>query len=166
MLDTYLSMADFQKEDSEDQSVLLRIAPQLNVPVAELKDLPLEQQWEKIAELADKANGIGIAEIRRLAAACKAHFRALSRYEPRPYAGPCVLFPAGGSRRSRKIAAGKRSVRNCASSRLPGNHYSMLREPHVQVLAERLDRYLQACDAHGVGSSPPSPARDERMVQP
>ncbi len=94
MFDTYLSMADFQKQDSDDQSVLLRIAPQLNVPVAELKNLPLEQQWERIAELADKANGIGIAEIRRLAAACKAHLPRCRVYEPRPYAGPCVLFPA------------------------------------------------------------------------
>ena len=54
------------------------LAPQLNVPIAELKNLPLEQQWDRIAELADKANGPGIAEIRRLATACKAHLRALA----------------------------------------------------------------------------------------
>jgi thioesterase domain-containing protein len=29
---------------------------------------------------------------------------------------------------------------------VPGDHFSMLREPHVRVLAERLDRFLQASD--------------------
>ena len=142
MFDTYLSLKDFPEQDMDDQAVLQRIAPQLNVPVAELKGLPLAQQWDKIAELADKASGIGIAEIRRLAAACKAHFRALSRHEPRPYAGRCVLFPAQSSGHHVLMAGGldrrwKDLCPELCIEPAPGDHFSMLREPHVQVLAER-----------------------------
>jgi thioesterase domain-containing protein len=154
LLDTYLSLKDFQEQDLDEQSVLRRIAPQLNVPVAELKGLPLAQQWERIAELANQASGIGIVEIRRLAAACKAHLLALSRYEPRPYAGRSVLFSAQGGRSGRD----RRWKTLCAKldiEPVPGDHYSMLREPHVQALAERLDRRLQACDGDDEGVARP-----------
>ena len=70
MFDTHLSLPNFQDE-VDDQSVLVQIAPRLNIPIEQLKGLPIEQKWAKIAELADKADGMGIAEIRRLAAACK-----------------------------------------------------------------------------------------------
>ena len=37
---------------------------------------------------------MGVAEIRRLAAVCKAHLAAAARYRPKPYHGPAVLFQA------------------------------------------------------------------------
>jgi thioesterase domain-containing protein len=137
MLDTYLSAHEFRQGIVDDAAVLQRLAPQLNVPVSELRGLPLEAQWKRIAELAERASGIGIEEIRRLAAACKAHLLALSRHEPRSYDGTCVLYSAEGGR------AGDDARWNmlCPQLRVesvPGDHYSMLREPHVQSLAERL----------------------------
>jgi thioesterase domain-containing protein len=145
--------------------VLYRIAPQLNVPIAELKNLPLAQQWDRIAELADQASGVGIVEIRRLAVACQAHLRALARYEPLPYPEPSVLFKAQGGGHHVPPARQCDSRDSCRAGLVggqdrrwktlcpklciepvPGDHFSMLREPHVQVLAERLGRFLQESD--------------------
>ncbi len=147
MLDTYLSTKEFEKE-VDDQSVLLRIAPQLGVPAAELKKLPLAARWDRIAELAQRASGIGIEDIRRIAAVCKAHLRALARHQLQPYAGPCVLFSADQLACCRSQLS--RWKKHCPALRLepvPGNHYSMLREPHVDALAEHLDLYLQQAES-------------------
>ncbi len=152
MLDTYLSAKDIPKQELDEQSVLHRIAPQLKVPIAELKGLPLDRQWERIGELADSASGIGIAEIRRLAAACKAHLAALARYKPRPCSGPAVLFAAESGRSSRDGRWTKLCPKLCIEP-MPGDHFSMLREPNVQVLAERLGRFLQPNPEDSTGST-------------
>ena len=144
MLDTYLSLQEFE-HNVDDQSVLLQIAPRLNVPVAELKDLPLEQKWERIAELADGGNATGIDEIRRLAAVCRAHLAAISRYDLRPYAGSCVLLLAEGGRSSLDRRWKTLYPALCVES-APGDHYSMLQEPRAEVLAKLLGRHLQALD--------------------
>jgi amino acid adenylation domain-containing protein len=155
MLDTHLSLKDIPQQDLDEQSVLHRIAPQLNVPVTELIGLPLDRQWERIAELAEKAEGIGIEEIRRLAATCKVHLLALSRHEIRPYSGDMVLFPADrANKRGSRPSVNGRGRENRWKSLFPklrvepspGDHFSMLREPHVRILAQRLDCVLQACD--------------------
>jgi phthiocerol/phenolphthiocerol synthesis type-I polyketide synthase D len=142
MFDTHLSMPDYEKLDLTDQSVLKWIAPQLNLALDELKKLSIEQQWERIAEQANLADGIGVAEIRRLAAVCRAHLAAASRYRPLAYNGRAVLFQAnmgrGGLDRRWKSLCPRLEV-----ERVPGNHYSMLRKPDVDVLAQRLARYLK-----------------------
>jgi thioesterase domain-containing protein len=145
MLDTYLSLKDFPQQELDEQSVLHRIAPQLNIPIVELKGMPLDRQWERIAELADKAEGIGIAEIRRLAAVCKKHLLALSRYEIRPYSGTVALFTAE-SGRSRRDSRWKSLLPKLSVEEVPGDHFTMLRDPHVKSLAERLGHFLSGCE--------------------
>ncbi len=142
MLDTYLSMPAFEKLDLNEQSVIRWIAPQLNLSTRELKKLSLEQQWERIAEQANLAEGIEVAAIRRMAAVCKAHLAACAHYQPQPYQGAAVLFPAevGRGRLERRWKSLCPRLR--VEQPVPGNHYSMLRKPHVDVLAERLGRYL------------------------
>ena len=177
LFDTYLALKDFPEQGLDEQSALQRIAPQLNVSVAELKGLPLEQQWQRIAELANKGSGTGIAEIRRLAAACNAHLRALKGYELRPYAGPTVLFAAMGGRSAADPRWQTLFPRLCVEP-VPGDHFTMLREPRVQELAERLGHFLQQSDenertANQAGANAPWSARpqdsasgDERKSRP
>jgi thioesterase domain-containing protein len=147
MLDTYLSSGDYKALDLDDQSVLRWIAPHLGIPAAELKKLPLDQQWERIAAEANLANGIGAAEIRRLAAVCKAHLAAAARYRPQPYPGRVVLFRAGNSR-GRLDRFLRKLCPRLQVEGVPGNHYSILRKPEVDVLAERLGRCLHEI-SHG-----------------
>jgi amino acid adenylation domain-containing protein len=151
MLDTYLSQEDFATEELDDYSVLHWLAPYLKLSLDELKSLPLDQQWERIAERAKTAKGAGAADIRRLAAACQAHLAAFARYQPRPYDGRVVLFRAEDNRET-----DSRWDSFCTQVRVetvPGNHYSMLRKPHVQALADRLDRYLTCPDKTCCGAA-------------
>jgi thioesterase domain-containing protein len=142
MLDSYLSLADYEALDVDDESVLRWIAPQLGLSAGDLKKLPWERQWEEIARQAKLAQGIGVAEIRRLAGACKAHLVAAARYRPEPYSGRVVLFRTGGLLR-RLDRRWQSLCPRLEVETVPGNHYSMLRKPHVDVLAERLGEYLR-----------------------
>jgi thioesterase domain-containing protein len=141
LLDTHLSVTDYENLDLDDESVLRWIAPQLKLSARELNKLPLERQWERIAEQARLADGIGVPEIRRLAETCKAHLAAAASYEPKPYHGPAVLFQADAGPSGVDPRWNSLCPRLCVE-RVPGNHYSMLRAPDVAVLAERVDRYL------------------------
>ena len=142
LLDTYLSIVDFQKLDLDDQPVIRWIAPHLKLSTAELKKLPLEQQWEMIEQQAVRVEGIGLVEIRRLAAVCRAHLAALSRHVPQPYLGPAVLLAAENGR-SQRNGQWKSLCPRLRFERISGNHYTMLSRPNVDVLAERLGHYLQ-----------------------
>lgn len=147
MFDTYLTTPDSEQLAPDDQSMMRWIVPRLNLPAAELRKLPLNQQWARIAQYAELVEGIGIAEIRRLAAACMAHLTAASRYHPRAYHGRSVLFHAeSGSATDHPhwSTLFPQLKMEC----VPGNHYTMLRKPHVDLLADRLDHYLaEAADA-------------------
>jgi thioesterase domain-containing protein len=141
MLDTYLSLPDDEELDPDDQAVIRWIAPLLNLSMDELKALPLDRQWELISERAGAAEGIGIAEIRRLAATCTAHLAACARYRPQRYDGSVVLF-AAERRRNGLDPQWKPLCPRLRVEPVPGNHYSLLREPAVDVLAGRMEHYL------------------------
>ncbi|NLF71784.1 MAG: amino acid adenylation domain-containing protein [Candidatus Anammoximicrobium sp.] len=142
LLDSYLSLSDFAGRRLDEQAALRWLAPHLGLRVAEFKRLPLDRQWERIAEQAHSVHGIGLPEIRRLAAVCRAQLSAAAQYRPQPYAGPAVLFRAG----SRRRFAERRWRSVCPQlhvEQVPGNHYSMLRQPQVAMLAQRLEDYLR-----------------------
>jgi thioesterase domain-containing protein len=140
MFDSHFAAEEVPAQDMEDQSVLRWVARRLNMAVTELKEMPLERQWERIGARAKSMEGDGVAEIRYLADVCQAHLAALAGYSWEPYAGPVVLFKvgqdAGLDPRWRTLCPDLRV------ERVPGNHYTVLRPPHVNVLAERLGRYL------------------------
>jgi thioesterase domain-containing protein/acyl carrier protein len=140
MLDTGFSVHEVSRRDMEDQAVLDWIAPRLNVSAVELKQMPLDQQWKWIAARAKLSEGDGIAEIRRLANVCLAHLAALADYDPEPFSGETVLFQTGC-----EASIQPRWPDVCPALRVElvgGNHYTMLKPPYVEDLAERLDRYL------------------------
>jgi thioesterase domain-containing protein len=75
-----------------------------------------------------------------------AHNRAALRFEPKPYAGKLILFetldqqsrtPLDASRGWKRL-----STQPVETHLVSGNHLSMLDEPHVQDLAEKLTRCL------------------------
>ncbi|MFV1966950.1 MAG: alpha/beta fold hydrolase, partial [Pirellulaceae bacterium] len=142
MLDTYLSVTDRLAEEVDEASGIRWIAPRLKIPLREIQKLPLEKQWEVIAERADLAEGIGAAEIRRLAQVCQSHLTALARYTPKPYDGDAVLFRAKGNRDDKDLRWNG-IYPQLRVERVPGGHYGMLRDPAVAKLAQRLGHYLQ-----------------------
>lgn len=145
MYDTYLRVSNRDVPEMSDASLMIRIAPQLRIPLGQLQILSPQQQWDLIAERAAQSAGVGIEEIRRLADTCKAHMRAVAKYQPRTYVGSVMLFRAESARGE----LDPRWPEICPRMRVavvPGDHYSMLQPPHVDVLAARLDAELAAAE--------------------
>ena len=149
MFDTYLSLADLQTLAADDPSAMRWVTRYLKLPAALLSKLPLDRQWDRIAEHASRTEGVGVAEIRRLATVCQAHLAAIKRHQPQPYSGPAVLFQADPGRAGLNRQWTSLCLRLIVEP-VPGDHYSMLRKPNVAVLAERLEHYLRE-DQAGTG---------------
>ncbi len=92
------------------------------------------------------------AQIRQLFQVFQANIHALQTYTPKPYSGPITLFQASEDRAKETLevptALGwqKLSTRPLNIQPVPGDHYTMLSQPHVQVLAENLKKYLDNTD--------------------
>jgi pyochelin synthetase len=130
-----------------------------------------EPQTASIVEQACEAGlfppDLGPSQIRDLCAVFTANALAARRYVRQRYAGALTLFPArsglasaGQDGRSEwlPLAAGGVGVRV-----VPGDHYTMLREPHVQVLAEALAACLSQTPQMGRSVTVSgSPSEDQR----
>jgi len=119
-------------------------------------DDPLERVVQKARERGLLPRDIGTQEIHRLLKVLRANFEALRGYLPGPYAGRVTLFRAAQATTIhpdpafgwRELAAGGVDVHE-----VPGDHHSLIREPHVGVLVERLRGSLDAAGrAIGAGS--------------
>jgi amino acid adenylation domain-containing protein len=106
--------------------------------------------------------GVETAQLRGLYELFGANARALLGYVPGPYAGRVVLFQAGEEPpevRRRAGLAWRAVAADLETHILPGSHYTLVREPHVRALAERLRSLLEAAPGHLPAELPPSPAR-------
>ncbi|GAA3846461.1 hypothetical protein GCM10022243_10800 [Saccharothrix violaceirubra] len=132
----------------EAAAILGAFAYQLPITEDELRALPPEQRLVKVLELADtsgrsRADAGSVAEIERLVRLYQRHARALLRYrdEPRaPYPGETVLvraetelFGDGDLGWADRVAPGVLVI-----DESPGDHYSMLEQPHVPRLVSLL----------------------------
>ena len=144
MLDTHLPKGDLGILDADDAAAIRRIAPHLGLSPATLKRLTAAGDWEQIAHSASLAQGIGSEDIRRLVAVCKAHLTAMGHYCPRPYSGRVVLVRAGDAK-GRFDPAWRSLCTWLDVETVAGNHYSMLRKPQVDALAQCLGPLLDEC---------------------
>jgi len=88
--------------------------------------------------------------------------QAMSHYQIKPFPGKIVVFRAsklnelmadpGPALGWESFAQG-----GVSAHELPGNHHTLLREPHVQVLAATLERCLRAPNEGSHPSQPPRP---------
>lgn len=143
MFDTYLRVSHRDVPEMSDSAMLVRIAPRLGIPAPQLIGLTPQQQWDLIAEQAKRTVGAGVDEIRWMAETCRAQMTAIARYEPAPFAGRVVMFRCESAR----AELDPRWATLCPRMEVavvPGDHYSMMQKPHVDVLAERLDERLTA----------------------
>jgi thioesterase domain-containing protein/acyl carrier protein len=70
----------------------------------------------------------------------EANERAWWRYQPRPYAGSITLLHSEeyGTRQQWHVETWSRLVDGIETHVVPGDHRTLIREPHVAVLAERI----------------------------
>jgi amino acid adenylation domain-containing protein len=93
-------------------------------------------------------DGVSLTQIRRALRLHATNIDAMRRYVARPIACPVVLLRASEelSVTPREPAMGWEGLttRGMDVLTVPGNHFTMLREPHVQIIAEHLRRRLDA----------------------
>lgn len=113
----------------------LTLDEQLRYLIAQVKAAHLDPPQEELAYL------------RHLSLVYRTNVQAIHAYAPHPYTGSIVLFAArdeaadGHSEMAagwEKLTTGQ--VRTCT---IPGDHYSILKETHVQVLAEHLHEQME-----------------------
>jgi amino acid adenylation domain-containing protein len=96
---------------------------------------------------------IGEEQVRRALAVFAANSQAMRDYQPQPYAGNVALLRASAQPtvESPDALLGWDAfvTSGIALHAIPGDHYSMIRPPHVQVLAERLSICLDAAENIG-----------------
>jgi amino acid adenylation domain-containing protein len=107
---------------------------------------PLRHVLDRARDQGLLPEEIGRERIERLARVYRANLRAARQYRPRPFPGSATVFhasPAGDLSPAqcdawREILAG-----GCESLALTGDHYSILQEPQVGVLAHHLRERLE-----------------------
>jgi amino acid adenylation domain-containing protein len=107
------------------------------------------------AELAGAGSAVVAAELPVLRARVRAHLQALRDYRPGPLAGPAALFLAAGrpaAENADTVAAWlSLAPGGLAVETLPGDHFSLLREPGVAALGERIRRRLATMESFPTG---------------
>ncbi|MDY6804445.1 MAG: amino acid adenylation domain-containing protein [Cyanobacteriota bacterium] len=117
---------------------------EFSISDSQLQQLKPEEQLGRILTEAKRLNilppDIGMEQMGRLFEVFKANLKAMYDYGPLPYSGRTVLFSASDEAPERgwsSLAAGEQEVYT-----IPGDHYEILREPGVGVLAERLNQLI------------------------
>ncbi|HEV2851938.1 MAG TPA: condensation domain-containing protein, partial [Thermoanaerobaculia bacterium] len=118
----------------------------LGVTAADLKPLDSEAQLRFFVERLQRAGithgGDSLAQLRRLLRVYKTNVRAYRRYVPRPYAGAITLIRAEGAQFDPALGPDlgweKLSPHPIDRQTVPGDHITLLAEPHVRTLADRL----------------------------
>ena len=80
----------------------------------------------------------------------RSNLQALYRYRPQPYSGQVVLFSAteqaSKSTSDSSNGWGQLVGENIDIYKIPGDHYSIIQEPNVEILATGLKSYLKLKD--------------------
>jgi amino acid adenylation domain-containing protein len=112
----------------------------------DLKGLEREEQLARLLEAFREADflppGAGLDQVRRVLDVYRANARAASLYEPKPYCGRVTLYRAGEGEDD--FGWGRLTAEPVEVVPVPGHHLTLLAEPNVEVLAERLRASLEA----------------------
>jgi thioesterase domain-containing protein len=111
---------------------LARVAPDERLPLL----------WERLKAAAALPPEIGPPDLDRHLRVLLANVEARKGYRLHPYPGRVILLRAsersGGARQDPMLGWGELAAGGVEVHTVPGTHYTMLREPLVQVLAQRL----------------------------
>jgi thioesterase domain-containing protein len=148
-----------QLEEMDDLRLLeifaldMGISPeQLEISAEELLQVGPEERLDYILRRAQQCfllpPGIELSEIRHLFNIFKINIQAIQKYVPQPSPVPLTLFTTGAHVDDNPQFSN--TVWNALSPTcihpVPGNHFTMMQEPHVEVLASKLKVCLDACN--------------------
>lgn len=150
LLDTRIPAADEEIDDEDFEARLLvdfvRYFGLLLDPRDALARLPKHELLERVLEHAKRAglmpSDIEVSHAEPFIELCKADFRATRNYALHRYPGQITLFKAGqelaATSHDPTLAWSDWAAGGVDSYIVPGNHATMVYEPHVEVLAEKL----------------------------
>ncbi len=141
------------RQDPEDDAQLLVDllgGEAVSLSLEYLKTLTPDEHLTYVAEQGRKAGlfppDVDLAYLQRLMQIFESNEEASQRYQPHSYRGKIILFKAGDGADNDSSEPdygwGVYATEGVEIIQVPGNHQSMLKTPHVQVLAEQLKHYL------------------------
>jgi len=156
---------DFDPAILDDATTLADLARQIedatgvSLPISEatLRALAPDDQLEFFAERVQQAFAardadqaliqgvlaVGAPVLRALLKVARTNTLAVINYVPRPYPGPITVLRGHGLEGADPSLGWSRYVSGpVAIHEVPGDHFSVMAEPHVRVLAERLQALL------------------------
>jgi thioesterase domain-containing protein len=116
-----------------------------------LKQLTPDQRWQRLVTRAGETQmdslDADLAHLRRLYLIYCSNARAIYGYVPQVYLGKIALFCASdkeaNTQREEASAWQKWTTEQVSLYSAPGDHYTMLKEPNVQILAGKLKEQLE-----------------------
>jgi thioesterase domain-containing protein/acyl carrier protein len=128
------------------------------VSPAGFRTLPQDEVGPLLDHLLPDARGPGLDDVRpgRTRQVIRNNVGALQRYAPGPYAGRIVLLRTAGvsPRGDATLGWGALAGSGVRVRALPGDHDTMLRPPHVRVLAEELNAAIERATRRPASPSP------------
>ena len=132
---------------SEEDLTLLALGflGDINFNLEQLSQLQPDERLIYVVEEAKKNNLVptdfDLAQVRHLLHISKLNYQAQKNYQPQYYSGKIILFKASETDADFETAWNELAP-DIEMHVVPGNHYNMLQKPHVQTLAQQLQKYL------------------------
>jgi thioesterase domain-containing protein len=158
LLDSRVPDAAERQLAFDQKRLLVGMALELGLPLealgraaSQVEDLDVDEQLPVLLEEARRLGlvppDLDLDQIRHMLRLLEVNGQAVRRYVPRPYGGRVSLFRARDAMVSGTAADPSRGWRASVTGGLEiqeirGDHFSLLGAPHVQDLAERLQRAL------------------------
>jgi amino acid adenylation domain-containing protein len=158
LIDSTIQTGRVKKNGWDDVSLLLALAQHHGLFLddgdhtsADLRSLNLDEQLEFLLEKGAGYNqfplDIGVPQLRHLFELFKVNVHASERYRPAKSEQQIILLQAADAppgHAATVLRHWEKVAEVVEAQRLPGNHYSMLTEPNVTLLAEQINLYLPA----------------------
>jgi thioesterase domain-containing protein len=155
LADTRCRIPSERPRDIEQATLLSRFAQQLGFALdgSSLAHLAPEAQLAVVLAQARAVRvvttDVGITQLRRHMQVFVSNMKALQGYTPHAYPGQIVLFRACDESdeyavQDLTLGWDRVATRGVLSHTIPGDHYTMLHPPHVQLVAQCLRSYLEA----------------------
>lgn len=155
LIDAIAAFGGTEATNIDDVALLGKFVQDLLGLSLEFRDFSIErflqlESEQRLAYLLEQEQ-ITNLPIRRLFNVFKTHFRAMQSYVPKVYADRVTLFKASEQfaedSQEPTMGWGKLTTKEVEIHTVPGNHYTIIGKPYVQVLAEQLRISLEQAQA-------------------
>ena len=147
LFDTGANNSTAVADSRDDAALLVALLDKLDLSVDFLRTLQPDEQlryvYEKAKDSSVVPDDMGLEECSALLRLYKTNTLAMLRYHPQPYQGRIVLFrtPKHPSK-DPTLGWAQFAAEGVEVCEIPGTHRTLMSEPHVQVLAERLRCFI------------------------